>query len=72
MLCIAHDRAEQPTARVEAVQLDLTDLESVRSFANKALDAGRALDVLINNAGGRCLPCALPAARQHECVCAGG
>ncbi len=36
---------------MEAVQLDLTDLDSVRSFASKALDAGRPLDVLINNAG---------------------
>ena len=44
-------RADQPGARVEAVQVDLTDLDSIRSFAGKALDAGRPLDVLINNAG---------------------
>ena len=31
--------------------MDLTDLDSIRSFAGKALDTGRPLDVLINNAG---------------------
>jgi NAD(P)-dependent dehydrogenase (short-subunit alcohol dehydrogenase family) len=36
---------------VEAVQMDLADLSSIRSFASKALDGGRPLDVLINNAG---------------------
>ncbi|CAL8470625.1 g10167 [Coccomyxa elongata] len=44
-------KAELPGARVEAVPLDLTDLSTIRSFANKALDGGRPLDVLVNNAG---------------------
>ena len=42
-----------PAARVEAVALDLADLESIRSFGQKARDAGRPLDVLCNNAGMR-------------------
>ena len=45
-------REAQPGAKVEAVQLDLTDLDSIRSFSQKALDAGHPLDVLLNNAGG--------------------
>ena len=49
----AAPRAEHPGAKVEAVQLDLTDMNSIRSFANKALDVGRPLDVLVNNAGSR-------------------
>jgi short-subunit dehydrogenase len=37
---------------VEVVPLDLASLESVQDLANRLLDAGRPLDVLINNAGG--------------------
>ena len=36
------------TAEVDA--LDLADLDSVRGFARRFLDAGRSLDILINNA----------------------
>ena len=40
-----------PSAKVEAVCVDLADLSSIRAFADKALDGGRPLDVLVNNAG---------------------
>ena len=36
--------------RVEVDELDLGDLESVRGFAERVLDAGRGVDILINNA----------------------
>jgi len=38
---------------VEAVPLDLASLASVRALAQKCLDGGRPLDVLVNNAGVR-------------------
>jgi NAD(P)-dependent dehydrogenase (short-subunit alcohol dehydrogenase family) len=36
---------------VEVDTMDLADLDSVRAFAERFLDSGRALDILINNAG---------------------
>lgn len=36
---------------VEVATLDLADLDSVRAFAEEFLASGRALDILINNAG---------------------
>ena len=36
--------------RVEVDELDLGALESVRGFAQRVLDAGRSVDILINNA----------------------
>src|SRR3954464_839617 len=36
--------------RVEVETLDLGDLDSVGGFARRVLDAGRAVDILINNA----------------------
>ena len=51
-------RAAVPGAKVEAVPLDLASLESVRSLAQKCLDGGRPLSVLVNNAGAhRPTPC---------------
>jgi NAD(P)-dependent dehydrogenase (short-subunit alcohol dehydrogenase family) len=44
-------RAEVPMARVELLELDLADLESVRSAASTVVDDGRALDICVNNAG---------------------
>ncbi|KAK9826117.1 hypothetical protein WJX81_004880 [Elliptochloris bilobata] len=44
-------KAQCPDAKVEAVQLDLASLESVRLLANKCLQGGRPLSVLVNNAG---------------------
>lgn len=35
----------------EVAELELSDLESVRIFADRVLDTGRALDILIANAG---------------------
>jgi NAD(P)-dependent dehydrogenase (short-subunit alcohol dehydrogenase family) len=36
--------------RVEVDELDLGDLDSVHAFAQRVLDAGRGVDILINNA----------------------
>ncbi|GAA1879038.1 SDR family NAD(P)-dependent oxidoreductase [Streptantibioticus ferralitis] len=36
---------------VEVEELDLTDLDSVRTFADRFLTSGRGIDILINNAG---------------------
>jgi retinol dehydrogenase 12 len=44
-------RARRPSARVEFAFLDLADLDSVRKAGESFLRSGRALDVLINNAG---------------------
>ncbi|QSF45390.1 oxidoreductase [Paenibacillus tianjinensis] len=40
-----------PSATVEAMKLDLTDLESVRSFCSMFQENYNRLDILINNAG---------------------
>lgn len=40
-----------PSERVEVRELDLGDLESVRSFAKRLLQDHEAIDVLLNNAG---------------------
>jgi NAD(P)-dependent dehydrogenase (short-subunit alcohol dehydrogenase family) len=45
-------RREVPGAKLEAQCIDLSDLESVRSFTQRALAfPGHQLDVLLNNAG---------------------
>jgi NAD(P)-dependent dehydrogenase (short-subunit alcohol dehydrogenase family) len=47
------DHARQQLAgmeRVEVERLDLADLESVRDFAERFLDRGRSVEVLVNNA----------------------
>lgn len=49
--CMPVCREAVPGAKVEAVLVDLADLASIRAFASKALDGGRPLDVLVNNAG---------------------
>lgn len=49
-------RNEVPGAQVEAMQLDLASLASVREFAGKFIAAHRRLDVLCNNAGVMALP----------------
>jgi NAD(P)-dependent dehydrogenase (short-subunit alcohol dehydrogenase family) len=47
---------ESPAARVEAMELDLASLASVRSFAEAFAARGEALHGLINNAGVMALP----------------
>lgn len=44
-------REELPEAKLEVAEFDLADLQSVRDWANRALDFGFPLDVLVNNAG---------------------
>jgi NAD(P)-dependent dehydrogenase (short-subunit alcohol dehydrogenase family) len=43
--------ADQPSARVVTIALDLGDLSSVRAFAQRFTDEFDRLDVLMNNAG---------------------
>lgn len=44
-------RADIPHARVEAQELDLASLRSVRAFVDNYTSSGTPLDILINNAG---------------------
>jgi NAD(P)-dependent dehydrogenase (short-subunit alcohol dehydrogenase family) len=44
-------RAEVPGALIGTASLDLADLGSVRDCASRLLDSGKAIDVLLNNAG---------------------
>ena len=44
-------RAQRPSAAVEFLQVDVSDLASVRRAAAAYLATGRPLDVLVNNAG---------------------
>jgi len=48
--------SENAAARVELRVLDVADLDSVRSFAAEFANEGRALDLLINNAGVMAIP----------------
>lgn len=48
---IADIRGTNPQAQVEFLALDLSDLDSVRSFAAAVLDKEPKIDLLINNAG---------------------
>jgi NAD(P)-dependent dehydrogenase (short-subunit alcohol dehydrogenase family) len=54
----ATDRIRQavPEAQLETGVMDLTDLGSVRAFAETQLSGGRAIDILINNAGVMAIP----------------
>jgi NAD(P)-dependent dehydrogenase (short-subunit alcohol dehydrogenase family) len=65
MACRSVQKAEQarqqilarlPAARLEVQQLDLADLDSVRTFAEGFVASGRPLDLLIDNAGVMALP----------------
>lgn len=42
--------------RVEVGELDLSDLASIRSFADGLLAEGRSIDLLINSAGVMAVP----------------
>jgi NAD(P)-dependent dehydrogenase (short-subunit alcohol dehydrogenase family) len=49
-------RGEVPGAGVRVENLDLASLASVRAFAERERQAGRALDLLVNNAGVMAIP----------------
>ncbi|WP_043749536.1 SDR family NAD(P)-dependent oxidoreductase, partial [Imhoffiella purpurea] len=53
---LARIRAAHPGARARFERLDLTSLDSVAEFAGGLLDAGRGIDLLVNNAGVMALP----------------
>jgi NAD(P)-dependent dehydrogenase (short-subunit alcohol dehydrogenase family) len=53
---MAQIRTLQPSASLEAMQLDLASLESVHRFARDFATKGVALDVLCNNAGVMAIP----------------
>ena len=50
-LALDQIRRESRNATVELMQLDLSDLESVRRFADEFRQKHQQLDVLLNNAG---------------------
>ncbi|WP_261954093.1 oxidoreductase [Streptomyces nigrescens] len=62
---VAELTAEQPDARLEVRHLDLADLDSVRTFAQRVHADHQHLDVLINNAGVMAPPRSL-SAQGHE------
>jgi NAD(P)-dependent dehydrogenase (short-subunit alcohol dehydrogenase family) len=45
-----------PKAKIKTGVMDLTDMRSVRAFAETQLAAGQAIDILINNAGVMAIP----------------
>jgi NAD(P)-dependent dehydrogenase (short-subunit alcohol dehydrogenase family) len=49
-------QSEAPTARLELIPLDLSDLSSVRAFADSFREGRSQLNALINNAGVMALP----------------
>jgi NAD(P)-dependent dehydrogenase (short-subunit alcohol dehydrogenase family) len=49
-------KTAHPAANVEAAQLDLADLASVRAFAQQFQQGGDRLDLLVNNAGIMAMP----------------
>jgi NAD(P)-dependent dehydrogenase (short-subunit alcohol dehydrogenase family) len=58
--------ATLPAGNLEVQQLDLADLDSVRAFAGRFLATGRALDLLILNAGVMALPQRTPTRQGFE------
>ncbi|XP_020224336.1 short-chain dehydrogenase TIC 32, chloroplastic [Cajanus cajan] len=42
---------ENPTAKVDIIELDLSSMASIRNFASKFNSSGLSLNILINNAG---------------------
>jgi NAD(P)-dependent dehydrogenase (short-subunit alcohol dehydrogenase family) len=58
--------ASIPPPNLEVRQLDLADLDSVRAFAHRFLATGRALDLLILNAGVMALPQRTPTRQGFE------
>lgn len=67
---VADITAGQPGARLEVRQLDLADLESVRSFADRLRADHSRLDVLVNNAGLMAPPRSLsPQGHESQFAC---
>lgn len=62
---VAGITAEQPDARLEVRRVDLADLDSVRSFADRLHGERDRLDALVNNAGLMAPPRTL-SAQGHE------
>jgi NAD(P)-dependent dehydrogenase (short-subunit alcohol dehydrogenase family) len=58
--------AAVPQAKVEVAQLDMADLNSIKSFAESFVASGRNLDMLINNAGVMGMPKRTPTAQGFE------
>eukprot|EP00882_Tetradesmus_deserticola_P013760 GHRQ01014613.1.p1 GENE.GHRQ01014613.1~~GHRQ01014613.1.p1 ORF type:complete len:292 (+),score=92.51 GHRQ01014613.1:48-923(+) len=56
---------QQPGAPVDYLFMDLADLASVRDAANKWIDSGRQIDVVLNNAGVMACP-RMETAQGHE------
>jgi len=48
---IARIQQTNPNAKVSFEKIDLADLSSIKAFASRMLSNGRAIDLLINNAG---------------------
>jgi NAD(P)-dependent dehydrogenase (short-subunit alcohol dehydrogenase family) len=48
---VAQIRAQVPSAELQVAELDLADLASVRTFAERLADERPQLDLLVNNAG---------------------
>lgn len=53
---IREKHGEQTAARVEVLQCDLADLDSVRKAAEQVLAKESRLDILLNNAGVMAIP----------------
>jgi len=49
-------RTDIPSAQVQLALLNLADLDSVQKFADGFVESGRALDLLVNNAGVMAIP----------------
>ncbi len=58
--------AAVPQAAVEVAQVDMANLDSIRSFAESFVATGRKLDLLINNAGVMGFPQRTPTAQGFE------
>jgi NAD(P)-dependent dehydrogenase (short-subunit alcohol dehydrogenase family) len=64
---LARLRLDQPDAKLSVGRLDLASLASVRDFADRQLDQGQPLDLLINNAGVMAPPHRLETVDGFEC-----
>ena len=63
---LARIRAAFPEARIRFEPVDLSRLTDVAAFADRLLETGRPIDILINNAGVMALPTRQTTADGHE------